>query len=657
MYSTRIHAAGSRKGEGKLAEHEGHQKNHNQYDASQIEVLEGIEAVRRRPGMYIGNTGVRGLHQLVFELIDNSVDEALAGFCDYIEIKLHNDGSVTVADNGRGIPVDIHPQTGRPAVEAALTLLHAGGKFGGNGYEISGGLHGVGLSVVNALSRWLQIEIKRGGKRYIQKYERGRIKTPLKEAGDTGETGTSIRFLPDALIFPDRTFNRDLLLSRIRDLSYLNKGLRFVLIDEEKNETFTFYHKGGIADFVRSLNRNKEVLHENPLYFSASKEGVMIEIALQYHTGYVENILSYANNIHTQEGGSHETGFKAALTRVVNDYARRFGFLKDNEENLAGEDTREGLTAVISIKLREPQFEGQTKTKLGNSEVRGIVDSVVSEHLAEFFEENPGPAKLIAEKAVKASRAREAARKARELTRRKSALDHLNLPGKLADCTSKNPEECELYIVEGDSAGGSAKQGRDRRFQAILPLRGKIINAEKARLDKMLANEEIKSIITAVGTGILDDFDLDKARYHRIVIMSDADVDGAHIRTLLLTFFYRYMRQLIEAGYVYIAQPPLYKVQKGKEEHYVYDDHELEQLLAKLKTDNVNIQRYKGLGEMNPEQLWETTMNPEKRTMLQVTLEDAVRADEIFTILMGERVEPRREFIQAHAREVRNLDV
>lgn len=627
------------------------------YDASQIEVLEGIEAVRRRPGMYIGNTGTRGLHQLVFELIDNSVDEALAGFCDYIEVRMHEDGSVTVADNGRGIPVDIHPQTGRPAVEAALTLLHAGGKFGGEGYEITGGLHGVGLSVVNALSRWLEIEIKRDGKRYFQRYERGRVKTPLKVVGDAEDTGTSIRFLPDSQIFPDTSFNRELILARIRDLSFLNKGLRFVLVDETKGETFDFCHEGGIVDFVRSLNRNKEVLHESPFHFSDTKDGVFVEVALQYHTGYVENILSYVNNIHTPDGGTHETGFKSALTRVVNDCARRLGLLKENEENLAGEDTREGLTAVISIKLREPQFEGQTKTKLGNSEVRGIVESLVSEHLSAYFEENPGTARLIAEKAVKAARAREAARKARELTRRKNALDHLNLPGKLADCTSKNPEECELYIVEGDSAGGSAKQGRDRRFQAILPLRGKIINAEKARLDKMLSNEEIKSIITAIGTGILDDFDINKARYHRIVIMSDADVDGAHIRTLLLTFFYRYMRKLIEAGYVYIAQPPLYKVQKGKEEYYAYSDQQLEQILRDLKSDNVTIQRYKGLGEMNPEQLWETTMNPEKRTMLQVTLEDAVKADEIFTILMGEKVEPRREFIQAHAREVRNLDV
>lgn len=631
-------------------------KNNGSYDASQIEVLEGMEAVRRRPGMYIGNTSTRGLHQLVFELIDNSVDEALAGFCDEIKVILHSDGSVTVSDNGRGIPVDIHPQTGRPAVEAALTLLHAGGKFGGHGYEISGGLHGVGLSVVNALSRWLEVQIKRDGKHYMQKYERGKIKTDLKVIGATDGTGTTIRFLPDDEIFTVTEFNRDYLAARMRDLSFLNKGLRLILIDEVEGTSKEFHHKGGIADFVRSLNKNKEVLHE-VLYFETVKDQVMVELSLQYHTGYVDNIYSYVNNIHTQEGGTHETGFKTALTRVINDYARRYGILKDNDEKLTGDDTREGLTAVLSVKMREPQFEGQTKTKLGNSEVRGIVDSVTSEYLATFFEENPGPAKLIVEKAVQASRAREAARKARELTRRKSALDHLSLPGKLADCVSKKPEECELYIVEGDSAGGSAKQGRDRRYQAILPLRGKILNAEKARLDKLLANEEIKNIITAIGTGVLDDFDLSKARYHRIVIMSDADVDGSHIRTLLLTFFYRYMRPLIEAGYVYIAQPPLYRVQKGKKVQYVYSDQELERLLKNMNTNNVTIQRFKGLGEMNADQLWETTMDPENRTMLQVSLEDAVLADEIFTILMGEKVEPRREFIQTHAKEVRNLDV
>jgi DNA gyrase subunit B len=607
--------------------------------------------------MYIGTTGQRGLHQLVFELIDNSVDEALAGYCDLIKVILNRDGSVTVSDNGRGIPVDIHPATGRPAVEAALTLLHAGGKFGGHGYEISGGLHGVGLAVVNALASWLQIEIKRDGKRYSQRYERGQVKSPLKITGTTEETGTTVTFVPDSQIFTEMGFNKEYLSARIRDLSYLNKGLRFVFIDEAHGEEKEFYHEGGIADFVSALNKNKEVLHREPLYFEEIKDGVVVEAAIQYHSAYVENIYSYANNIHTQDGGTHETGFKTALTRVINDYARRFGLIKENEENLTGEDAREGLTAVLSVKLKDPQFEGQTKTKLGNSEVRGIVDSVVSEHVSSFFEENPTPAKLIAEKALQASRAREAARKARELTRRKSALDHLSLPGKLADCVSKKPEECEIYIVEGDSAGGSAKQGRDRRYQAILPLRGKIINAEKARLDKLLANEEIKNIITAIGTGILDDFDLEKARYHRIVIMSDADVDGSHIRTLLLTFLYRYMKPLIEAGYVYIAQPPLYKVQKGKKAEYVYDDRGLEELLKTWKSNNVSIQRYKGLGEMNADQLWDTTMDPEKRTMLQVTLDDAFMADEIFTILMGEKVEPRREFIQSHAKEVRNLDI
>jgi DNA gyrase subunit B len=582
----------------------------------------------------------------------------MAGFCDNILVRLHSDGSVTVSDNGRGIPVDIHPQTRRPAVEAALTLLHAGGKFGGEGYEISGGLHGVGLSVVNALARWLQIEICRDGKCYTQRYERGRIKTPLREIGDTNETGTSVHFMPDSQIFPVRDFSMEVISSRVRDLSYLNKGLRFVLIDEgaEDKET-VFHHEGGIADFVRSLNKNKDVLTSEPLFLSETKDGVVVELSLQYHTGYTENIFSFANNIHTQEGGTHETGFKTALTRVVNDYARRFGFLKENEENITGEDTREGLIAVLSIKLKDPQFEGQTKTKLGNSEVRGIVDSVITEFLTNFFEENPGQARLIADKTVKAAQARQAARKARELTRRKSALDHGALPGKLADCASKRAEECELYIVEGDSAGGSAKQGRNPRYQAILPLRGKIINAEKARLDKLLTNEEIKNIITAVGTGIMDEFDLNRARYHHIVIMSDADVDGSHIRTLLLTFFYRYMRQLIEAGYVYIAQPPLYKVQKGKTQQYVYDDHELEKLLGRWKTDHVSINRFKGLGEMDAVELWETTMNPDQRTMLQVNLDDAEAAEQIFTVLMGERVEPRREFIQAHAREVRNLDI
>ncbi len=631
--------------------------NNNGYDASQIEVLEGMEAVRRRPGMYIGDTGQRGLHQLVFELIDNSVDEALAGFCDRIKIVLKDDGTVRVSDNGRGIPVDIHPLTGRPAVEATLTMLHAGGKFGGHGYEISGGLHGVGLAVVNALGSWLEIEIKRDGYHYKQRYEQGKVKSELEKIGKTKETGTTVTFLPDEGIFTELGFNKEYLSSRIRDLSYLNKGLRFLFKDELSGEEKEFYHEGGIADFVNALNKNKEVLHGNPLYFEEIKDEIVVEVALQYHTAYVENIYSYANNIRTLDGGTHETGFKTALTRVINDCGRRLGVIKEGDENLTGEDAREGLTAVLSVKLKEPQFEGQTKTKLGNSEVRGAVDSVVSEYLSSFFEENPAPGKIIVEKALQASRAREAARKARDLTRRKSALDHLSLPGKLADCVSKKPEECEIYIVEGDSAGGSAKQGRDRRYQAILPLKGKIINAEKARLDKLLANEEIKNIITAVGTGILDDFELEKSRYHRIVIMSDADVDGSHIRTLLLTFFYRYMRPLIEAGYIYIAQPPLYKVQKGKRVEYVYSDRQLDELLDTWKTSNINIQRYKGLGEMNADQLWETTMDPESRTMLQVTLNDAFLADELFTILMGEKVEPRREFIQTHALEVRNLDI
>lgn len=634
-----------------------HVKNNNNYNASEIEVLEGIEAVRRRPGMYIGSTSSKGLHQLVFELIDNSVDESLAGYCDLVKIILNHDGSITVSDNGRGIPVDVHPATGRPAVEATLTLLHAGGKFGGHGYEISGGLHGVGLAVVNALSSILHIEIKRDGTHYSQEYARGKVRSDLQELGPTDETGTKVTFVPDSEIFPDVSFNRDYLSARIRDLSYLNKGLRLIFIDKINETEKEFHHEGGIADFVRDINKNKDVLHNEPFYLETIRDDIVVEVAIQYNSGYVENIFSYANNIHTQEGGTHETGFKTAMTRVVNDYARRSGLIKDSEQNLTGEDVREGLSAVISIKLKEPQFEGQTKTKLGNSEVRGAVDSVVSENLTTFFEENPGPAKMITEKSLQASRARDAARKARDLTRRKSALDHLSLPGKLADCSSKKPEECEIYIVEGDSAGGSAKQGRDRRFQAILPLRGKILNAEKARLDRLLANQEIKNIITAVGTGILDDFEINKARYHMIVIMSDADVDGAHITTLLLTFFYRYMRPLIEAGYIYIAQPPLYKVTKNKNSQYVYDDHDLDKLLLELKSDRISIQRYKGLGEMNPEQLWDTTMDPEKRIMLQVSLDDGMKADELFTLLMGEKVEPRRKFIQEHAREVINLDI
>ncbi|OIQ59128.1 DNA gyrase subunit B [Moorella thermoacetica] len=627
------------------------------YDASQIQILEGLEAVRRRPGMYIGNTGVRGLHQLVFELVDNSIDEALAGFCDRIEVTVHENGSLTVADNGRGIPVDIHEKTGLPAVEVALTILHAGGKFGGNGYKVAGGLHGVGLSVVNALSEWLEIKVKRNSKIYQQRYRRGQKVSELKVIGKTKGTGTSVTFYPDGEIFEDLVFQDEIISRRLQELSFLNRGVKIVFRDERKAIETTYYHTGGLIDFVRHLNKNKTVLFNKPLYFSGEKDDVQVEIAIQYNDGYNELILSYANNIHTVEGGSHEIGFKTALTRVINDYARRFNLLKDAEANLSGEDIREGLTAVISVKVLEPQFEGQTKTKLGNTEVRGIVDSLVAENLSAYLEENPTVGRRIVDKALNAFRAREAARKARELTRRKNALEITSLPGKLADCTHKDPAVTELFLVEGDSAGGSAKQGRDRRFQAILPLRGKILNVEKARLDKILNNEEIRTIITALGTGIGEDFNINKARYHKTILMADADVDGSHIRTLLLTFFYRYMRPLITEGYIYIAQPPLYKVYRGKVERYLYNDADLEKFLKEHEGERWEIQRYKGLGEMNPEQLWETTMNPESRTLLQVNLEDAMEADAIFNILMGDRVEPRREFIQQHAHEVRNLDI
>ncbi len=626
------------------------------YGASQIQVLEGLEAVRKRPGMYIGSTSSRGLHHLVYEVVDNSIDEALAGYCDKIEVIIHQDNSITVTDNGRGIPVDIHPKMGRPAVEVVLTVLHAGGKFGGEGYKVSGGLHGVGVSVVNALSESLEVEVKRDGNIYHQRYERGTPVTELKVIGKADTTGTKVYFKPDREVFEDLVYNFETLSQRLRELSFLNKGVKIVIHDERSGEEVVFQHQGGIVDFVKYVNKNKDVIHNQPIYFENSKDDLHVEVSLQYNDGYTENVFSFANNINTHEGGTHEAGFKTALTRVINDYARKNNILKENENNLSGEDVREGITAVISIKVREPQFEGQTKTKLGNSEVRGAVDSIVGEGMGTFLEENPSIARKIIEKAVNAARAREAARKARELTRRKSALESTSLPGKLADCSTKDPAGSELYLVEGDSAGGSAKQGRDRRFQAILPLRGKIINVEKARLDKILGNEEIRAMITAMGTGIGDDYDIEKARYHKLIIMTDADVDGSHIRTLLLTFFYRYMRPLIEAGYVYIAQPPLYLVKKGKENHYLYNDQELEKMLAKIGRD-VNIQRYKGLGEMNPDQLWETTMNPEGRTILQVTLQDAIEADEIFTILMGDKVEPRREFIQEHAKDVRNLDI
>ena len=626
------------------------------YNASQIQVLEGLEAVRRTPGMYIGSTGSSGLHHLVYEVLDNSIDEALAGYCDHINVVLKSQGVVMVNDNGRGIPVDNLPEINRPAVEVVLTRLHAGGKFGGEGYKVSGGLHGVGVAVVNALSEWLEVEVYREGSTYRQRFERGQIVTPLEKVGATTVSGTKITFKPDAEIFEEIVFDSEVLSKRLRELAYLNKGLKITLLDEETGKKKNYLYNGGLREFVQDLNKNKNTLFSQPIYFEAQQPQSRVEIAIQYNDSYTDNILSYANNINTQEGGTHEVGFKASLTRVVNEYARKAGFLKDNQANFTGEDIREGIVAVLSVQLVNPQFEGQTKMKLGNTEMRGVVDSVVSEKLSAYLEETPRIAKRIVEKSLRASQAREAARKARELTRRKSALEVTALPGKLADCTIKDPALSELYLVEGDSAGGSAKQGRDRRFQAILPLRGKIINVEKARLDRILNNDEIRTIITAMGTGIGEDFDLDKSRYHKLIIMTDADVDGSHIRTLLLTFFYRYMRPLIGAGYIYIAQPPLYLIRRGKVEEYLYSDEELETYLQENPKPS-SIQRYKGLGEMNPIQLWETTMDPETRTLLQVTLEDALAADQIFTILMGDRVEPRREFIQDNALFVQNLDI
>ncbi|MCX7884596.1 MAG: DNA topoisomerase (ATP-hydrolyzing) subunit B [Caloramator sp.] len=632
-------------------------KEVNKYDASQIQVLEGLEAVRKRPGMYIGSTGVRGLHHLVYEILDNAIDEALEGTCDEITVTIHSDNSVTVTDNGRGIPIGIHPKLNKPAVEVVFTVLHAGGKFGGGGYKVSGGLHGVGASVVNALSEWLEVKVKNGQKIYRQKYERGKAVTELEIIGDTKETGSIVTFKPDYQIFETLEFEYEVLSQRIRELAFLNNGIKITLTDERYGKSEVFHYEGGIKEFVVYLNRNKESINEKPIYIKGSKDDIIVEIAMQYNDGYSESIFSFANNIDTTEGGTHVSGFKTALTKVINDYARKYGFIKENENNLSGEDTREGLTAVISVKIPNPQFEGQTKTKLGNTEVRGIVDSIVTDRVSAFLEENPQISKLIIDKCIMASRAREAARKARELTRRKSVLENTSLPGKLADCSEKDPKKCEIFIVEGDSAGGSAKQGRDRRFQAILPLRGKIMNVEKQRLDKVLSYAEIRSMITAFGAGIDEEFDLSKIRYDRIIIMTDADVDGAHIRTLLLTFFYRYMKPLIEEGHVYIAQPPLYKISKNKKEYYVYTDRELEKKLDEIGRDNVTIQRYKGLGEMNPEQLWETTMNPKTRKMLKVDVEDAVAADEIFTILMGDKVEPRREFIIQNAKKVQNLDI
>jgi len=631
-----------------------------EYDASQIQVLEGLEAVRKRPGMYIGSTSSRGLHHLVWEIVDNSIDEALAGYCTEINVTIEEDNSITVKDNGRGIPVGIQEKMGRPAVEVIMTVLHAGGKFGGGGYKVSGGLHGVGASVVNALSTYLEVFVHRDGKIHYQKYERGVPTADLKVIGTTDTTGTITHFKPDGEIFTETlVYEYDILANRIRELAFLNRGLKITIEDKrEENKRNEYHYEGGIKSYVEHLNRTKEVIHEEPIDVGGERDGISVEVALQYNEGYTESIYSFANNIHTYEGGTHESGFKTALTRVINDYARKNGLIKENDANLSGEDVREGLTAIISVKHPDPQFEGQTKTKLGNSEVRAITDTIFSGAFDKFLLENPTVARKIVEKGLMASRARLAAKKARELTRRKSALEVSSLPGKLADCSSKDPSESELYIVEGDSAGGSAKQGRDRHFQAILPLRGKILNVEKARLDRILSNNEVRAMITAIGTGIGEDFDIAKARYHKIVIMTDADVDGAHIRTLLLTFFYRYMRKILEAGYVYIAQPPLYKVQQGKRIEYAYNDKELDRIFAELPSQpKPNIQRYKGLGEMNPEQLWETTMDPAQRTMLQVSLEDAIEADETFEMLMGEKVEPRRNFIEENAQYVKNLDI
>ncbi len=627
------------------------------YNESDIQVLEGLEAVRKRPGMYIGSTAARGLHHLVYELIDNSIDEALAGVCDHIWVTLYSDGKVGVRDNGRGVPTGMHPKAGIPTLEVVLTILHAGGKFGGGGYKVSGGLHGVGLSVVNALASELTATSRFNGRTSVQHYAKGKPLDRVTDMGKTADTGFEVIFRPDPSIFEDIHFSFDLLANRMREQAFLNAGVFLSLFDEATQRLIQFEYQGGVESFVEYLNLSRDVLHPKPIAFSNAKDGVIVDVAIQYNDTYNDTIFTFANTIRTHEGGSHEAGFKSALTRICNDYARKLGLLKDQDTNLSGEDVREGITAIVSVKLPEPQFEGQTKTKLGNSEVRGITESITADGLATFFEENPSTAKKILEKSVQAARAREAARKARELTRRKSVLESSSLPGKLTDCSTRDPKESELYLVEGDSAGGSAKQGRDRRFQAILPLRGKILNVERARIDKILANEEIRAMITAIGTGIGTEFTLDKARYHRIVIMTDADVDGSHIRTLLLTFFYRYMTALIEAGYVYIAQPPLYLVKKGKTERYVYDDTELERTMTELgRGKDINLQRYKGLGEMNPDQLWETTMNPDTRTLLQVELEDAVAADWIFGVLMGEKVDSRREFIQENAHLVRNLD-
>jgi len=626
------------------------------YDAKAIQVLEGLEPVRRRPGMYIGSTDNRGLHHLIYEIVDNSVDEALAGFCTRIEVTLHKDGSASVADNGRGIPVDIMKDQGKPALEVVMTKLHAGGKFGGGGYKVSGGLHGVGLSVVNALSERLQVTVMRHGKQHYQEYRRGAPVAPLKVVGKADTTGTYIRFWPDPEVFEELGFHWEIVSHRLRELAFLNKALTILLRDERIDLDYTFYFEGGISAFVKYLNRDKGWVNLRPLHVEREIEENTVEIALQYNQGFTENVLAFANDINTVEGGSHVTGFRSALTSVLNKYARKANLMRDQDPNLTGDDVREGLTAVISVKVREPQFEGQTKTKLGNSEVRGQVETVFSDAFTQYLEENPPDARRIIEKCLVAARARDAAKRARELVQRKSLLESSTLPGKLADCSERDPSLCEIYVVEGDSAGGSAKGARDRRFQAILPLRGKILNVEKAREDKILTSEQIRNLITALGTGVGEKFDIGKLRYHHVIIMTDADVDGSHIRTLLLTFFFRYMPQVITGKYLYIAQPPLYKITRGKEISYAYTEEQKNRKLAQM-TGKPEVARYKGLGEMNPEQLWETTMNPQNRMLLRVEIEDAVEADKIFDVLMGTEVDPRKRFIQTHAKTVRNLDV
>ena len=630
------------------------------YNAGSIQVLEGLEPVRKRPGMYIGSTGTKGLHHCVMEVMDNSIDEVLAGRADTVKVVIYKDGSISVEDNGSGIPVEVHPKTGKSTLETVLTVLHAGGKFNNDAYKVSGGLHGVGVSCVNALSEWLIATVKRGGHIYEQHFARGKAQGDIKVVGDTHESGTTIQFMPDSEIFDTTEFSKEVLVTKFREVAFLNKGVRITLIDEREEEPQeeVFHYEGGIKSFVEYINRSKNAITNDIIYFDKSMDDCELEIAMQYTDGYSENVLTFANNIHTTEGGYHLTGFRNALTRALNDYGRKANIIKEKEENLSGDDAREGLTAIVSVKLKEPQFEGQTKSKLGNSEVQGIVNSVAYQELNDYFELHPQEGKKIIEKAISAQRAREAARKARDLSRgKRSVLDNTTLPGKLADCQSNDNTETEIFIVEGDSAGGSAKQGRDRKFQAILPLRGKILNVEKARLDKILAYEEIKAMITAFGTGIDTEFNIEKLRYGKIIIMTDADVDGAHIRTLLLTFFFRHMRELVDEGHIYIAQPPLYMVSKNRKEYYVYDDDELEVLLKEIGRDNYTIQRYKGLGEMNPEQLWETTMDPEHRILLRVNVDDAVNADEIFSMLMGDKVEPRREFIEKNAKYASNLDI